>query len=63
MATSEREPQTKSELVAALAAAQARLEQLDEIENPIERFFKQEQVLEQQDWLEAEIAQADETDS
>lgn len=47
---------TKTELTAALTDIDRQLELADENENPIERFFKRDQLLELKDQLEADIA-------
>jgi len=44
---------------AALANTQQQLEAVDEIENTIERFFKRDQLLEQQDSLQSKIDASD----
>ena len=46
----------KAKLIAALADINKQLEVVDENENPIERFFKRDKLLDQQDLLEAEIS-------
>lgn len=46
---------TKSDLAVELAALERQLEKADENENPIERFFKRDAILEKYDELQAEI--------
>ncbi|KKS84205.1 MAG: hypothetical protein UV59_C0024G0001 [Candidatus Gottesmanbacteria bacterium GW2011_GWA1_43_11] len=46
---------TKTELVRALAETDRQLEFADENENPMERFFRRDKLLEQYDLLQAEI--------
>jgi hypothetical protein len=49
---------TKPKLTEALAAIDQQLERAAGIENPLERFFKQDQLLERKDELQAEIDEA-----
>jgi hypothetical protein len=46
---------TKTQLIEALAVIDRQLERAADIENPVERFFNQERLLERQDELQAEI--------
>jgi hypothetical protein len=48
---------TKAELQAALENVDRALERANENENPIERYFKRDELLEEQDWLQAELSQ------
>ncbi len=59
MARCEAEPRTRPELITALETTRSGLERADETENPIERTFRLEQLWEQIDLLEAEIADMD----
>ena len=46
---------TRSDRVAELGEINRQLEVVDENENPAERFFKRDQLLEIRDWLELEM--------
>ncbi len=56
MATQERDPR-QNLVFTALGEAQRRYELAEQIENPIERFFAQEQLLEEMDNLQADLEQ------
>lgn len=58
MALPENSP-SKAALITELANVESRLERADENENPIERFFNRDELLEQCDWLREEIASSE----
>lgn len=52
-----RTPLSQKELTTQLDELTRQLELADDNENPIERFFKRDELLERQVWLQAEIAE------